>query len=176
VLCTNSREINDIDIVTAHPSSPPHPPPPLSPPATRPSHSSARAYGFPALQSSPWLPGAHVPHPPPALSSRQAPPTSLTSLSRIPTFPARRRRRNSGAAMTCSQSPHLSLIRNHRQPHKNLACTPLVASFVAIPFVFLIKPPCGLELRPTPPPFAVRLGLPSTDPNSFPGFGLCVMW
>jgi len=42
---------------------------------------SDRAYGFPALQSSPWLPGAHVPHPPPALSSRQAPPTSLTSES-----------------------------------------------------------------------------------------------
>jgi len=88
---------------------------------------SDRAYGFPALQSSPRLPGAHVPHPPPALSSRQAPPTSLTSLSRIPTFLARRRRRNSGAAMTHSQSPHLSLIRNHHQPYKNLAGTPLGA-------------------------------------------------
>jgi len=99
---------------------------------------SDRAYGVPALQSSPWLPGAHVPHPPPALSSRQAPLTSLTSLSRIPTFPARRRRRNSRATMRLpqaqlcspahhSQSPHLSLIRNHRQPYKNLACTPLGA-------------------------------------------------
>jgi len=60
-----------------------------------------------------------------ALSTRQTPPTSLTSLSRIPTFPARRRRRDSGGAMTRSQSPHLSLIRNHRQPYKNLAGTPL---------------------------------------------------